>query len=1038
MASLSDSIEEGLPSQQESNAVDSLTTTPPTVRTLHISVEGMMCQKNCGTTVGNALKQVEGVLAAEANYKQARALAVLESTDDAIIEEMIPELVEEVEDVGFDAALIHDVDSYLQSLAPEDLVGTHSDQEPLLNNNSPLSTKKDIESFSIEPSNMNRVIVLSVGGMSCAVCTGRVESCLSDVPGVVTASVVLATQRAIVEIDEEEVAERDELSQTCCEAVQQAGYSCNAVELSHDLRQDAMQLEQARLEEGLMWRKLLIFSASLLFPMVLIMTGALHLGRQSTTRAPSIDLWVMFTLSTVVQCGAGKRYYQAAWKGWTNGRILGMDFLVVLGTTASYVYSFILFAIQLCTRKSTTMKPSFLTGAMLLTFVTLGKFLESYARGKTADAVHKLMELQPSVASRVMVSSLSDDMENIDISALVTEEVTIGDIQCGDYVRVLPGGQIPADGVLVAVSSKSSGGQEVSEAFVDESAFSGEPFPVSKTIGDHVYGSCINQLSVLVVKVTAAGSETFLSKIVRLVEDAQRHKAPIQAYADRLASVFAPAVIGVACITFFAWLLFDDSSTSEERFFAALMSSISVVVVACPCALGLATPTAVMVGTGVGATQGILIKGGAVLEQMHSVDTVIFDKTGTLTSGKAKLSDQITYTNDVNYELLAQNIPPCVAKNKVALWLAVCAEAQSEHPLARALIEAAKDAWGGEDLTGAADGVHVDSFNVQPGRGVECRVSKTQWGGRMIRVGSREWCKEPIMPSTRIEADDTTGDKDVAVLRDEGKIAIYVSILDLAADRRHVIGVFGIHDTIKPEARSAVSALKAQGVDVWMCTGDDRQTALAVARAVGINEANVCAGVKPQEKADLVTRLQKANNPPGRQSRDKNRRNDYRKVAMIADGVNDSIALARADAGIAIGAGTEIALDAADVVLVRSNLHDVVVAIHLSCVVFRRILLNFFLALCYNVIAVPFAAGLLYPLTDFHLPPSLAGFMMACSSVSVVTSSLLLRRYKRPIIEDNGVVHGTATCLERLGGFLGIVQRSRYVNLVPEESREIV
>ena len=975
---------------------------------VHLRVTGMMCQKNCGTTVANALKAVEGVHGATAIFSESRAIVALHPGCN--VDDLFPQLIEAVEDVGFDVEMIPDIQGYLEE------TGGPSNESESLNSPASLSPPHEMAAVGIELQS-SRTIVLAVGGMSCAVCTGRVESSLLQTPGVVDASVILSTQRALAGFLDDY--QRDQVAEACCDSVERAGYSCHVVEQSHDLRKDAQQLEQARQEESSHWRSLLILSSTLSIPMVFLMTGLVQISPEGV---PSGNQWILCILSSVIQYRVGRRYYTAAWKGWTNGRVLGMDFLIVLGTTAGYVYSIILFLTQLFTGHTTEMKPTFMTNAMLLTFVTFGKFLESYARGKTADAVHKLMELQPTVAHRVVGPVGDEGNDGLDISALKTEEALISDIQPGDYVRVLPGGSIPADGVLVAVSSKSSGGYEVSEAFIDESAFSGEPFPVNKRIGDSVHGSTINQLSALVIRVTASGSDTFLSKIVRLVEDAQRHKAPIQAYADRLASVFAPAVVGVACITFVAWFFLGNSTTLGGRFGAALMSSISVIVVACPCALGLATPTAVMVGTGVGATQGVLIKGGAVLEHMHTIDTVIFDKTGTLTCGKAELSDQIEYLD--TDDPLVQNLPSRIPKNQVPLWLAVCAEAQSEHPLAQAIVKAAKTSWAtdGEedDLTAAQEGVRIDGFCVQPGLGVECTVSKPGWGQRVVRVGSKEWSKEPLASSPLDE--DPTGDQDADSLRQQGKIAIYLSVVEEGRSSRRVVGIFGIVDPLKPEAQSTVAALQKQGMDVWMCTGDDIVTALAVGNSIGIPEQNVCAGVKPEEKADLVTRLQKAGVCELQRQSTKNgvTGSDRGQVAMVADGVNDSIALARADVGIAIGAGTEIALEAADVVLVRSNLHDVVVAFHLSSVVFRRILLNFALALCYNVIAVPFAAGLFYPLTDFHLPPALAGFMMACSSVCVVVSSLLIRNYQRPEVEADGHMETMGGWLERASYAAGI------------------
>ena len=1025
---------------------------------VHLKVTGMMCQKNCGTTVANALKGVPGVYDATAIFTESRAIVALDQGRN--VGEMLPQLIEAVENVGFDVSVIPDIQSFLEE--NEGLSSQSSSLNDPPSDSLSASLLDEMNVMGIDETKIDKTVVLSIGGMSCAVCTGRVESCLRETPGVVDATVILSTQRALVELTPG--AHRDKTAIACCESVQKAGYTGQIVEQTNDLRKDAQQLEEARQEEESYWLGLLVFSSSLTIPVVILSTGLVQIA---PSLVPSGNMWINFILSSIVQTVVGKRYYIAAWKGWTKGRVLGMDFLVVLGTTASYVYSIILFIAELWTGKLTETKPSFMAGAMLLTFVTLGKYLESYARGKTADAVHKLMELQPTCASRVIgfagdeasdkdldiaalksrVIGFAGDEESgkrLDISALTTEEVLISDIQPGDYVRVLPGGSIPADGVLVAISSKSSGGSEVQEAYIDESAFSGEPFPVAKKIGDIVHGSTVNHFSVLVVRVTASGSDTFLSKIVRLVEEAQRHKAPIQAYADRLASVFVPAVVGVAIITFVAWMLFGDSLTISGRIATSLMSSIAVIVVACPCALGLATPTAVMVGTGVGATQGILIKGGQVLEFLHSVDTVIFDKTGTLTCGKAELSDRIEYL--ARDDPLKMNLPSSIPKDKVALWLAACAEAQSEHPLAQAIVKAAREAWlnGNEegDLTGAKEGVHVDDFCVQPGRGVECSVSKPGWGRRIIRVGNSDWSKEP-MEEDAVDA-DCTGDIEADSLRQQGKVAIYLSVQDEGAPKRRVIGVFGIVDPMKPEAPSTVAALQKHGIDVWMCTGDDLVTALAVARSIGIPDYNVCAGVQPEGKADLVTRLQKATGSvvPAHSKATSNR-NIRGNVAMVADGVNDSIALARADIGIAIGAGTEIALEAADVVLVRSNLHDVVVAFHLSSVVYRRIVLNFALALCYNVISVPFAAGLFYPLTDFHLPPALAGFMMACSSVSVVTSSLLIRRYQRPTVRPDGSLEVREGWLERLSHGMGLYPLTNALNsgrgyVVPPGSGEVV
>ncbi|EED86889.1 copper transporter, ATP dependent, partial [Thalassiosira pseudonana CCMP1335] len=674
---------------------------------------------------------------------------------------------------------------------------------------------------------------------------------------------------------------------------------------------------------------------------------------------PTLKDWTMFLLATPVQFGVGKRFYKSAYRGLVHGCTMGMDFLVVMGTTSAYVYSLIVFGDGVM-----KLSPTFETGAWLITFVTLGKYLEAYARGKTAGALQTLMELQPVSATRATCNRRGEEGYRI-------SEKDISEIRIGDYLLVLPGGRIPTDGVLMARGC----------AYIDESAFSGEPFPVAKRPGDVVYGASVNQLSVILIKVTATGAETVLSRIVRLVDEAQGSRAPIQAQADRIASIFAPIVMLVAAATFTCWAAFC-SGTTEERVVTALMCSISVIVVACPCALGLATPTAVMVGTGVGAVNGLLIKGGAVLEMTHHVKTVVFDKTGTITTGRAVIGSRIEY----------------VMKQKdVALWFACCAELRSEHPLANAIVNSGREIWGHDILKPIdranrskqfvrdTEEMSTTDFQVAPGRGVECTVNGIGLNNSCtVRVGNRSWNSDFAARDERDQAD-----YDIRSLRSQGQIGVYVSIKCVPHNVFHVIGVIGILDPIKNEAKSTVAALQNLGIDVWMCTGDHELTAQAVARQIGIDEDYVCSNVKPEGKADLIRRLQKRRIRQGHRVVDN-------KVAVVGDGINDAVALARADVGIAIGAGTEVAVEAADIVLVRSALHDVVVALHLSRVVFNRIRLNFVWAMAYNLVALPFAAGLLYPFTDWTLPPAFAGLMMAFSSVSVVFSSLLLRTYIKP------------------------------------------
>jgi Cu+-exporting ATPase len=667
------------------------------------------------------------------------------------------------------------------------------------------------------------------------------------------------------------------------------------------------------------------------------------------------------------------------------------------------------------------LQPTFETGAMLLTFVTLGKYLESYARGKTSSALQMLMELQPMIATSCSIpeafiekhpdSGVEIISKKLHLNEIDTSDVDIKRVQVGEYLIVVPGARIPTDGVIVYREGSGDA------SYVDESALSGEPFPVPKSLGDNVYGSTVNQFSTLIIKVTATGSNTIMARIVRLIEEAQLNRAPIQALADHIASVFAPTVITISLMTGIGWIIFNNVEP-QQRFFVALMSSISVVVVACPCALGLATPTAVMVGTGIAARNGLLIKGGAVLENAHQIDTVIFDKTGTITTGRAILGERIEFLDNAkDSDELFLNLPSRVDKHNLSLWLAACAEMTSEHPLGLAIVNSAKAIFG-SDFTISKDGVKVSNNVTIPGEGVEALISRDGWGTWRVRVGKRSFVH--VKPGS-IKNNDTScdtiyrGDREVKYLRSLGHIGVYVSVISEdklkgANEQMRTIGVLGVVDSIEANARSTIAALKGMGIEVWMCTGDHEVTAKSVAANVGIEEQNVCANVTPEGKADLVSRLQRRTKNGNGSSLLNQSNSSLCKVAVVGDGINDSIALARADVGIAIGAGTSVAVEAADIVLVRSNLYDVVVALHLSRVVFDRIKLNFFWAIGYNIFALPFAAGLFYPWTDWRLPPAFAGFMMAFSSVSVVTSSLLLNLYTKPVIHEDGVMHNERCC----------------------------
>jgi len=650
-------------------------------------------------------------------------------------------------------------------------------------------------------------------------------------------------------------------------------------------------------------------------------------------------------LVSIVQFVVGKRFYVAAFRALRHGST-NMDVLVVLGTTASYVYS----VCALLYGAFTGFRPPvyFETSAMIITFVLFGKYLEVLAKGKTSDAIKKLVELVPSTALLVLKDKEGKHVGEREIDALL--------VQPGDVLKVLPGSKVPADGVVVWGTSH-----------VNESMITGESAPVPKEVSSVVIGGTINLHGILHIQATKVGSGTVLSQIISLVETAQMSKAPIQKFADYVASIFVPIVITLSIVTFSVWFLcgwlgaYPNSWVSENSncFVFSLMFAISVVVIACPCALGLATPTAVMVATGIGANHGVLVKGGDALERAQNVNYVVFDKTGTLTQGKAVVTTAKVFSGMDLGDFLT---------------LVASAEASSEHPLAKAVSDYAFHFHFFGKLPSSKDGIEqrkdevlsqwlleAEDFSAVPGKGVQCSIN-----GKHVLVGNRTLITEngvTIPP----EAENFLVD-----LESNAKTGI------LVAYDGDFVGLMGITDPLKREAAVVVEGLKKLGVHPVMLTGDNWRTAQAVAKEVGIED--VRAEVMPAGKADVVRSLQK----------------DGSIVAMVGDGINDSPALAAADVGMAIGGGTDIAIEAADYVLVRNNLEDVITAIDLSRKTFSRIRWNYFFAMAYNVVAIPVAAGALFPFTGLQMPPWLAGACMAFSSVSVVCSSLLLRRYRKP------------------------------------------
>jgi Cu+-exporting ATPase len=744
-----------------------------------------------------------------------------------------------------------------------------------------------------------------VTGMSCASCVGRVERALGMVPGVLDANVNLANERATAEYLAGEVDPRDLKT-----AVEGAGYGVLGEEEGSG-PEDAHEREYAKLRGDF------LLAAALT---VLIIIGSLPTMFGFEPLVPmgllNLGLWA---LATPVQFWAGRRFYRGAWGALRHGRA-NMNTLVVMGTSAAYLYSVVAtLAPQLFAAGRADVY--FDTSALIITLILLGRLLEARVKSRTNEAIKRLAGLQAKTARVVRDGGVVD--------------VPVEDVAVGDTVVVRPGEKVPVDGRITS-----------GESAVDESMITGESIPATKREGDEVIGATMNTSGAFRFAATRVGEETALQQIMRMVEEAQGSKAPIQRLADRISAVFVPAVIGVAAATFAIWLLFGP----EPAFTFALLNTVAVLIIACPCAMGLATPTSIMVGTGKGAESGILIKGGEALEGAHKLDTIVLDKTGTLTRGEPELTD-IVPTNGVPEEEL--------------LRLLASAEMGSEHPLGEAMVRGARDR--GVPLVGA------DEFEAISGGGIRARVE-----GREVLVGSLRFISE----SSDFEDGIVARSEEMAR---EGKTPVFVAVDGKAA------GIVGVADVVREESREAVERLHSLGLEVAMLTGDNRRTAEAIARELSVDR--VAAEVRPEDKAAEVERLQA----------------EGKRVGMVGDGINDAPALAQADVGVAIGTGTDVAMEAADLTLISGDVCGVARAIELSKATVGNIKQNLFWAFAYNVALIPVAAGALYPLFAGgsvpevlrpvlgeygFLNPVLAAAAMALSSVTVVSNALRLRRVK--------------------------------------------
>jgi heavy metal translocating P-type ATPase len=750
-------------------------------------------------------------------------------------------------------------------------------------------------------------VELGVTGMTCAACVGRVEKALKKVQGVLNATVNLATERASVTY----LPATTGLAQLK-RAIRESGYGILEVEAGRD-RSDVER--EAKEKEVKALRRAVLFSTTFAIPLVLIamlpMIFDVVMMWQMRLLPMSVWNWIMLALATPVQFGPGLRFYKNGWKALRSGSP-NMNSLVMIGTSAAYFYSL-----------AVTLFPSifpvqarhvyFEASAVVITLILLGKYFEAVAKGRTSEAMKKLLGLQAKTA-RV-------------IRGKEELEIPVDEVLPNDVIAVRPGEKIPVDGLVLSGNS-----------FVDESMITGEPIPVAKTEGAKVIGGTLNGNGTFTFKATAVGADTVLSQIIKLVESAQGSKPAIQGLADRVVAVFTPIVLVIAALTALIWIFFGGDNAATF----ALVNTVAVLIIACPCAMGLATPTSIMVGTGKAAEMGVLFRKGEALQTLQEAKVIALDKTGTLTKGRPELTDFKVQTGFSKAELLS---------------LVASVEKQSEHPVAQAIVKSAES----RGLT-LSD---VNEFEAVPGFGVSAKV-----GGKLVQVGADRYM-------TKLGLNVAEFSDEAERLGDEGKTPLYAAI-----DGKLAV-IIAVADPIKEGTPEAIHALHKQGFKVAMITGDNKRTANAIAKQLHIDE--VLAEVLPDGKSDAVKELQAKG---------------Y-KVAFVGDGINDAPALAQADVGLAIGTGTDIAIETADVILMSGDLRGVPNAIALSRATLRNIKLNLFWAFAYNVLLIPVAAGVLYPVNGWLLSPVLAGAAMGLSSVFVLSNALRLRGFKAPLKDTN-------------------------------------
>ena len=802
-------------------------------------IDGMTCSA-CANRVERVVKKMNGVEEASVNFATETLLVKF---DDAKID--APKIEEAIVKAGY-------------------------------------SVRKDMRDYTFK-----------VEGMSCSACANRVERITKKIDGVESANVNFATEKLTVRVDAEKVRYSDIKL-----AVDKAGFKLIKEE-------DQIKEVSKKKDESKILLNRFIFSLIFTVPLLIISMGhmvGMPLPSIIDPMKNPLNFALVQLVLTIPVMVAGYKFYKIGYKNLFK-LSPNMDSLIAIGTSAAVAYG--LFAIYKILNGEThyAMHLYFESAVVILTLITLGKYLEAVSKGKTSEAIKKLMGLAPKTATII---------KNGKEVSIPIEEVIVGDI-----ILVKPGEKLPVDGEIIEGSTS-----------IDESMLTGESIPVEKNIGSTVIGASINKAGFIKYKATKVGKDTALAQIVKLVEEAQGTKAPIAKMADIIAAYFVPTVMALAIIAAVGWLIAGESTVF------ALTIFISVLVIACPCALGLATPTAIMVGTGKGAENGVLIKGGEALETTYKIDTIVFDKTGTITEGKPKVTD-----------IICNGI-----KEEEVLVLAASAEKGSEHPLGEAIVREAEDR--------SLEFKSLEHFKAVPGHGIEVTIE-----GKDILLGNK---KLMIENNINIESLHVESDR----LATEGKTPMYIAI------NNKLSGIIAVADTVKENSKAAIEELKKMNVKVAMITGDNKKTAEAIAKSVGIDI--VLAEVLPEDKANEVKKLQGQN----------------RKVAMVGDGINDAPALVQADVGIAIGSGTDVAIESADIVLMKSDLKDVVTAIRLSKATIKNIKENLFWAFGYNVLGIPVAMGVLHIFGGPLLNPMIAAAAMSFSSVSVLLNALRLKRFK--------------------------------------------